>query len=521
MNWQLLSYVCGLAFLTLGAPVTSPQPAPAATHWSSLDSTETLVVLQGGDTVAVEWLTRAPGVLRGHGVHNRALTYDYTLTVDDAQSPVRMDLIVSQEGLRPDTSAFVYGSLLPPRLARGTMPYWGPLYGLIEQLVVRARAIGGRNVKIPVNLIVRRRNATATVDFVAPDSVRMDIDGLRVDGAVDRDGGLLRAWLPGAGLRVHRASLLPHTVFAVEPRFEAPASAPYRSEHLSIRAPDGVMLSGTLTLPKSAITQRMPAVVLLHGSTSTDRNNSGGVYYGALLFRQLADTLSRRGIAVLRYDKRGFGAIPPGDPPVLSTLATDAKAALALLKGRNDIDAGRLALLGLSEGGVIGPIVASQDTALRGLVLLNAPGVTGWNLFEYQVRAAIERIPGISPSRRDSVYEAEVVDERALALKSERERVWLEHDPIAVARRIKTPVLIINATSDLIVPANSAATLLEAFRQAGNHDITAIIAADLNHVLLTDSDGDRRGWTNLPSYLVPGDIRGLIADWLVRHLVRP
>jgi pimeloyl-ACP methyl ester carboxylesterase len=514
-----LSCVCALSLLTRCAPIPA-KLSPQLTHGGPPKSTATLVVLQGADTVAVEWLTRTPDLLQGHGVHNRTLTYDYALSLDSAQSPVRMVLIVSQEGLRPDTSVFVYGSLSSSALPLGTVPYWGPIYGLIEQLVVRARFVGGREIKIPLNVIVRHRTGQATISFRLADSVWMDIDGLRVDAIMDRNGGLQDAWLPNAGLRVHRVSSLSHTVFAIEPRFKAPHNAPYRSEDLTIDCSDGAKLSGTLTLPIVRDARRIPAVVLLHGSASSDRNNSAGID-GALLFRQLADTLSRRGIAVLRYDKRGFGAVSPGQTPTLSILAADAKSALALLKARNDIDRDRLAVVGLSEGGVIGPIVASQDTALRGLVLLNAPGITGWNLFEYQVRAAIERIPSILPSSRDSVYEAEVVDERELALKSERERVWLEHDPIAVARRIKTPVLMINASSDLIVPARSAVTLLEAFRQAGNHDVTATIVPNLNHVLLRDSDGDRRGWTNLPSFLVPGEIRGLIVDWLVWHLAGP
>ena len=60
-------------------------------------------------------------------------------------------------------------------------------------------------------------------------------------------------------------------------------------------------LPGTLTLPKPAAGSRVPAVVLVHGSGPSDRDETIGA---CKPFRDLALGLATLGIAVLAYDKR-------------------------------------------------------------------------------------------------------------------------------------------------------------------------------------------------------------------------
>ena len=68
--------------------------------------------------------------------------------------------------------------------------------------------------------------------------------------------------------------------------------------------PAGHTLAGTLTVPEDAAGP-VPAVVLITGSGLQDRDASLPPVPGYRFFRQVADTLSRRGIAVLRLDDRG------------------------------------------------------------------------------------------------------------------------------------------------------------------------------------------------------------------------
>ena len=89
---------------------------------------------------------------------------------------------------------------------------------------------------------------------------------------------------------------------------------PYDSEEVTFEnQADSVTLAGTLTLPRG--TGRHPAVVLISGSGPQDRDQSLMEHKPFLV---LADYLTRRGIAVLRYDDRGtakstgrFGPPPP------------------------------------------------------------------------------------------------------------------------------------------------------------------------------------------------------------------
>ena len=115
-----------------------------------------------------------------------------------------------------------------------------------------------------------------------------------------------------------------------------------------------INLSGTLTLPKEK--GKSPAVILIAGSGPNDRDET---IFGHKPFWVLADYLSRNGIAVLRYDKRGVDK-SGGEYFTATTqdFADDAKAALNYLKTRKDIDTLKIGLIGHSEGGIIAPMIA-------------------------------------------------------------------------------------------------------------------------------------------------------------------
>src|SRR5262249_3260096 len=93
-----------------------------------------------------------------------------------------------------------------------------------------------------------------------------------------------------------------------KPDYSAPADAPYIAEEVVVPTPAGHTLAGTLPLPKSASrTQPVGAIVTVTGSGPQDRDENIGLA-GFRPFRQIADTLGRRAIAVLRMDDRGTGA---------------------------------------------------------------------------------------------------------------------------------------------------------------------------------------------------------------------
>ena len=159
---------------------------------------------------------------------------------------------------------------------------------------------------------------------------------------------------------------------------------PYRSEDVTFaNSEGGHKLAGTLTLPPGD--GPFTAVVLVSGSGPQDRDES---LLGHKPFLVLADHLTRKGVAVLRYDDRGVGKSGGKfDGCTSADFATDAHAAVKYLLGRKEIDRKKVGICGHSEGGLIGPMVAASHPADVGfLVLLAGPGLPGDEILKTQVR---------------------------------------------------------------------------------------------------------------------------------------
>src|SRR5690606_9943515 len=127
------------------------------------------------------------------------------------------------------------------------------------------------------------------------------------------------------------------------------------------------------------------------GSSPQDRDHNtidgNGEYR---VFRQLADTLGRRGISVLRMDDRGVGA-STGDFWSATTLdrAEDIREGIKYLRQRKDINGSPIFLVGLSEGAMIAPLVASTDSTIAGIVLMAGPASIGHEILAEQSRYRI------------------------------------------------------------------------------------------------------------------------------------
>lgn len=130
-------------------------------------------------------------------------------------------------------------------------------------------------------------------------------------------------------------------------------------------------LSGMLAIPNGP--GPFAAVLLLHGSGPQDRDET---YLGNKPFRDIAWGLASRGVLVLRYDKRTRaypGSLRGPDITIEREVLADARAALRLLHGRKDVDASRLSIAGHSLGGIAAPLLAREDSSVRGIALLAAP----------------------------------------------------------------------------------------------------------------------------------------------------
>ena len=115
--------------------------------------------------------------------------------------------------------------------------------------------------------------------------------------------------------------------------------------------------------------------LLITGSGAQDRDET---ILGHKPFLILADYLTRRGIAVLRVDDRGVGGSTGKISEATSAdFAEDVLAGVAFLKGRKEINASQIGLIGHSEGGIIAPLVASLSKDIAFIVMLAGTGLTG------------------------------------------------------------------------------------------------------------------------------------------------
>jgi pimeloyl-ACP methyl ester carboxylesterase len=163
---------------------------------------------------------------------------------------------------------------------------------------------------------------------------------------------------------------------------------PYQTRDVSIAAPGGFNLAGTLSTPKG--TGPFPAVVLITGSGQQDRDET---LMGHKPFLLIADYLTRRGIAVLRCDDRGVGGSGGGktlDEATTKDFADDINAMVDFLAMQNDIEAHRIGLIGHSEGGLIAPMVAAARNDVAFVVMLAGPGVTGAEILALQGKQVLK-----------------------------------------------------------------------------------------------------------------------------------
>ncbi|OJV15654.1 MAG: hypothetical protein BGO21_32285 [Dyadobacter sp. 50-39] len=218
-------------------------------------------------------------------------------------------------------------------------------------------------------------------------TISLDLIGSVYVGEVTNDSTLNGEWKQN-GMKLPLVLTKGLAVKTASNRTQTPkAPFPYEEREVTFENKKaGISLSGTLTVPNG--NGKFPAVILVSGSGPQNRDSE---IFGHKPFAVLADYLGRNGIAVLRYDERGVGK-SGGDFSKATTydFAEDAAAAIEFLKKEPKADINKIGLIGHSEGGLVGPIVATSDKRPSFLVLLAAPAVNIDELMLEQARLTSE-----------------------------------------------------------------------------------------------------------------------------------
>ena len=319
---------------------------------------------------------------------------------------------------------------------------------------------------------------------------------------------------------------------------------PYVEQNVRFDNPAGHnQLAGTLSVPKGK--GPFPAVVLISGTGHNTRDED---VWGHKIFLVLADALNRKGIAVLRYDKRGVGG-STGDYDAATTVdfTSDAEAAVTWLKTQRVIDPHQVGVLGHSEGGIIAPAVAAEDKSVAFVVMIAGPAIRGDKLFVLQsaMTAKTYGAPDDYIARR-KLFDQELYDaiiaapsdaialDRAKAIVAKGvtdkvidsneadtlpqddarpwERYFLAYDPAPTLASLKIPVLALNGSLDVQVPAQED---LAAAREAlkNNPKATVLELQGMNHLLQDAMTGSPNEYNNIEETMSPAALK-IICDWV-------
>jgi len=318
---------------------------------------------------------------------------------------------------------------------------------------------------------------------------------------------------------------------------------PYREEEVTYaNKAAGNTLAGTLTIPPGK--GPFPAVLLISGSGPNDRDET---VFGHKPFLVLSDYLTRKGIVVLRVDKRGVGK-STGDLAHATTadFATDAEAGVQYLKTRAEADPRRIGLIGHSEGGTVAPMLAAGDPGVRFIVLMAGPGVPGDQIIVEQGRL-IEEAAGatkekaaqdadkqrelfalVEKEKDDAVLGKELreklagrvpdaqIDVAIQQLTSPWMRYTLTYDPATALRKVACPVLALNGEKDLQVSAaQNLPAIKKALEEGGNKQIEIDEMPGLNHLFQTAKTGSPTEYAQIEETISPVAL-DKVASWILK-----
>ncbi|MDR3046903.1 MAG: lysophospholipase [Bacteroidales bacterium] len=308
---------------------------------------------------------------------------------------------------------------------------------------------------------------------------------------------------------------------------------------------DDIQLAGTLTMPLQGTS--FPAVVLISGSGAQNRDEE---MLSHRPFLVLADHLTRNGIAVLRFDDRGIAASEGDFATAITTdFAKDVEAAIQYLLTRKEINPNQIGLIGHSEGGTIAPIVAARNPQVAFIVLLAAPGYSGYTTVLDQVLALNQGNSKIKEIKKQQIEFLDIINNSIIKTSDDHQKLeqdliryfkkigksdpeikatlptvlapwysfYIKFDPTSTLKQVKCPVLVLNGSKDkqVISPKNLLA-VEKKIKKGGNKQVTAIELPGLNHLFQECSLGYHTEYFHINQTFSPIALEE-ISKWIINQ----
>ena len=285
---------------------------------------------------------------------------------------------------------------------------------------------------------------------------------------------------------------------------------PYQTEEIIIEnTAEDSRLAGTLTYPVTAEKvptgtssqwAKIPVVVMVTGSGTQNRDEE---VFEHKPFAVIADWLARNGIASLRYDDRGAGgSTGPLEGITTENNAADARAAVEVVRSLTKF--GKVGVLGHSEGGTIALMLAGEGVtdfiiSMAGVATPGKECIIWQNEAILQLKGAPEEMAKAYGKLLDGIYTRKIalyaqdpqnggaipqpqqfvkefcaeegislpdnllVNAATVASLPNPWMTWMVgYDPAGAIGKIKCPVMAINGSLDMQVPAQAN---LEALRK--------------------------------------------------------
>lgn len=215
----------------------------------------------------------------------------------------------------------------------------------------------------------------------------------------------------------------------------------------------GQMMRGFTHRPQGfSAAQRVPAALLFHGFT-------GNCIEPHRLFVKAARVLTTAGICVLRFDFIGSGN-SDGDfqDATIESEIDDALTAISWLGAQPGIDRTRVALIGLSLGGLVATCAAARSRQIKSLVLWAATAGFCEHRETWEADLARRFLP-----------EQDVYDFGGNLVGRAFADAAMQTQPLLEAEKFHGNALILHGTDDATVPVSDAREYSQVLKNARLH----------------------------------------------------